>query len=134
MIKLALFNCPDCKAQVSDQAYFCINCGYPFIEIQISKKARIDSKKPFDKMSDDTNLNKDTLNKYMNDPFVDKLSNTNVYTVGDIQKILSINKNKSYKLAMSGQFPAKKLGRRILIPAQAFLNWLNNNNQNSSLK
>ena len=54
-----------------------------------------------------------------------------VYTVEDIQKILGINKNKSYELAMSGSFPAKKLGRRILIPKKPFDEWLYNIDSNS---
>jgi excisionase family DNA binding protein len=47
-----------------------------------------------------------------------------VYTVDEIQSILGINKNKAYELAMSGQFPAKKLGRRIIIPKRTFDEWL----------
>lgn len=52
------------------------------------------------------------------------LGEMEVYTVEDIQKMLGINRNKSYELAMSGQFPAKKLGRRIIIPKKTFDEWL----------
>jgi excisionase family DNA binding protein len=47
-----------------------------------------------------------------------------VYTVEEVQTMLGINKNKAYELAMSGKFPAKKLGRRIIIPKKTFDEWL----------
>ena len=27
---MALIKCPECKKQVSDEAYACMKCGYPF--------------------------------------------------------------------------------------------------------
>lgn len=47
-----------------------------------------------------------------------------VYSVDDIQVMLNINRNKAYEVAMSGEFPAKKLGRRIVIPKKTFDEWL----------
>lgn len=50
--------------------------------------------------------------------------NCEVYTVDEIQIKLGVNRNKAYELAMSGQFPSKKLGRRIIIPKKTFDEWL----------
>ena len=47
-----------------------------------------------------------------------------VYSVDDIMKILDIGRNQAYKLANSGKFPTRKIGRKILIPKAGFMKWL----------
>lgn len=45
-------------------------------------------------------------------------------TVSDVQHALGISKNAAYELANSAGFPTIRLGRKILIPREAFLRWL----------
>jgi len=47
-----------------------------------------------------------------------------VYTVSDIKIKLNIGMRQAYELVNSGKFPAKRLGRKILIPRKTFDEWL----------
>lgn len=47
-------------------------------------------------------------------------------TVPEVAEILRINKSKAYELSHRDNFPAFNIGRRIVIPREAFFNWLNN--------
>ncbi|MGG2059675.1 helix-turn-helix domain-containing protein [Priestia megaterium] len=47
--------------------------------------------------------------------------------VEEVAKIMRISKTVAYELVKSEMFPSIKIGRRIVIPRDAFLNWLNNN-------
>ena len=47
-----------------------------------------------------------------------------VLTVPEIAEMLGINIPKAYDLARREDFPAFKLGKRIIIPKDAFLKWL----------
>jgi hypothetical protein len=47
-------------------------------------------------------------------------------TVGDISRILNIGKNNAYDLCNSIDFPAVKVGKRIIIPKLAFIEWMLN--------
>ena len=44
--------------------------------------------------------------------------------VSDLQQALGISRNQAYDLANRADFPAIRLGRKILIPRDAFLRWL----------
>ncbi len=59
------------------------------------------------------NLNKKTLDDY---PVSLKMT--------EIAEILRINKTKAYELAKREDFPAMKLGNRIIVPKAAFKKWL----------
>lgn len=48
-----------------------------------------------------------------------------VYTVDEIRMMLGIGKNEAYRLTHSKNFPAIRIGNRIVIPKQAFHQWLN---------
>ena len=52
------------------------------------------------------------------------IDETKVYTVEEIQKILNIGKRQAYELVNKGEFPSKKLSRKILIPKKTFDEWL----------
>ncbi len=47
-----------------------------------------------------------------------------VLTVQDVARILRIGKNYTYDLIRSGRIPAMKLGKRILIPKAALIDFL----------
>lgn len=46
-------------------------------------------------------------------------------TVQEKASHLGISKPKAYELAHSANFPAVHVGKRILIPTEAFKEWLN---------
>ena len=43
----------------------------------------------------------------------------------DIQAILGISKGKTYELMNSVDFPTIFIGKRMVVPKDAFLDWLN---------
>ena len=45
-------------------------------------------------------------------------------TVPDIQRALGIGRDAAYALANRADFPAIRLGKRIVIPYDAFQQWL----------
>ncbi|RQD76308.1 MAG: DNA-binding protein [Candidatus Syntrophonatronum acetioxidans] len=47
-----------------------------------------------------------------------------VLNVPQLSKILGINKTSAYQLAKSKDFPSLKVGKRIIIPRDAFFEWL----------
>lgn len=47
----------------------------------------------------------------------------------DLRKILRIGKSQAYDLVNSQQFHHIRIGRRILIPKQAFIDWLEGSNK-----
>ncbi|HHW36240.1 MAG TPA: helix-turn-helix domain-containing protein [Bacillales bacterium] len=55
-------------------------------------------------------------NSIMNKPVLD---------VEDIQSYLGIGKRQAYELANSGQMHVVRIGRRIKISREVFLQWLN---------
>lgn len=44
----------------------------------------------------------------------------------DVQTILGISKGKTYELMNCKDFPTIFLGKRMVVPRDAFLGWLNN--------
>lgn len=47
-------------------------------------------------------------------------------SVGEMAKMLGISKPKAYELANRADFPKITLGRRIIIPVETFMKWLDN--------
>lgn len=45
-------------------------------------------------------------------------------TVADLQQALGCGRRQAYELANRADFPVIRLGKRILIPRDAFLRWL----------
>ncbi|OXM17472.1 excisionase [Paenibacillus herberti] len=61
-------------------------------------------------------------------PAPQKPKNTNdklpeVMNVEDVRKVLGISKNAAYSLVKSGEFHVVKIGKKILIPKDGFLEW-----------
>lgn len=46
-------------------------------------------------------------------------------TVPQVAKIMGINQTAAYNLSKSEDFPCLKIGKRIVIPRDAFFRWLN---------
>ncbi|MCL2492880.1 MAG: helix-turn-helix domain-containing protein [Clostridiales bacterium] len=49
----------------------------------------------------------------------------NFYTVADIQRVLGVGRNSAYRLVTQKGFPAIYVGNRIVIPADLFQEWVN---------
>lgn len=47
-----------------------------------------------------------------------------VLDVSDIQKILNIGRRQAYELANSGQFHVVRIGKRIKVSKEVFMQWL----------
>ena len=47
--------------------------------------------------------------------------------VEELAQVLKISKTKAYELVKREGFPAVKLGKRILVPTEALVQWLNAN-------
>lgn len=48
-----------------------------------------------------------------------------IYNIPEIATLLDVNVTIAYELAKRKDFPAVRIGRRIVVPKQAFHNWLN---------
>lgn len=46
--------------------------------------------------------------------------------MSDVAKILGIAEGNAYELEKHPNFPSIRIGRRIIVPRDAFLRWLNN--------
>ncbi len=61
-----------------------------------------------------------------NDPIsLNDVPTSQIYTVREVAKLLSINVGATYDLIRKGEIPAKRLGKRWLVPRQLFHAWLN---------
>lgn len=49
-----------------------------------------------------------------------------VYTVREVATLLGINLGVTYQLIRQGEIPAKRLGKRWIVPRRLFYVWLNN--------
>ena len=58
-------------------------------------------------------------------PNQEKSAKKCVYTVDEIRTMLGIGKNEAYRLTHSKGFPSIRIGNRIVIPKEAFHQWLN---------
>lgn len=47
------------------------------------------------------------------------------YSVRDVAEVLGVSTDTVYELIRGNKIPHRRLGRRILIPVQAFTDWLN---------
>lgn len=45
-------------------------------------------------------------------------------TVGEAATLLGIGRTAAYEAARRGQLPTRRLGRRLVVPVPAFLDWL----------
>ncbi|MBP3887704.1 MAG: helix-turn-helix domain-containing protein [Cellulosilyticum sp.] len=54
------------------------------------------------------------------------LRQKDILTVMEIAIILEIGRNSAYKLVKEQPFPVKTIGKKKVIPASTFFEWLNN--------
>lgn len=48
-----------------------------------------------------------------------------IYTVQELKELLGIGINQCYDLVNSGEFPVKHIGKKMVIPVEPFMKWLN---------
>lgn len=53
------------------------------------------------------------------------LDGRSAYSVVEVASRLGVSTDKAYELVRGGVIPHKRLGRRIIIPAKLFEEWLN---------
>ncbi len=52
-----------------------------------------------------------------------------VIGVADVAAMLGVRRETIYEMARRGDFPCRRIGRRFLIPRDAFMEWLNAGDQ-----
>ena len=48
-----------------------------------------------------------------------------VYSVQEAAEVLGSSKSYMYELARRGEVPALKLGKRLVVPKEKFIKWIN---------
>ena len=56
-----------------------------------------------------------------------RMINMELYSAKDIQRILKLGRDKTYKLLNSKGFPSIKIGRDIRVPKDEFDKWIKRN-------
>ena len=95
---MSLINCLECNNKVSDKAYICPCCGYPFVDNVKERNNEVQSKLP-DEM----------------------------ITIKDVAKHLGISHATAYKLVSYKGFPKMYIGKRCVIKKDRYLKWLEDN-------
>jgi excisionase family DNA binding protein len=52
------------------------------------------------------------------------LANRTTISVEEAAKVIGIGRSAAYEAARTGQLPTRRLGRRLLVPVPALLEWL----------
>ena len=52
------------------------------------------------------------------------LEDRTVVTVEDVARLLGISRSAAYEAAQRGEFPVRRVGRRLLVPVPALKRWL----------
>lgn len=55
---------------------------------------------------------------------LDDLEQRAVITVEEAARLLGLGRSAAYEAARRGQIPTRRLGRRVLVPVPALLEWL----------
>lgn len=55
---------------------------------------------------------------------LDEFSTQATISVEQAAKVLGVGRTAAYEAARRGEFPTRKLGRRIVVPVPALLDWL----------
>lgn len=56
-----------------------------------------------------------------------------ILRVEDVAAALNVSRVTAYNLANSSDFPALRIGKRITIPKDAFLRWIENNTRKKGM-
>lgn len=65
-----------------------------------------------------------TIDRTSGETFTDSLAGRATITVEEAATLLGIGRTAAYEAANRGQLPTRRLGRRLLVPVPAFLDWL----------
>jgi len=65
-----------------------------------------------------------TIDRTTSDSIADSLAGRVTITIEEAATLLGIGRTAAYEAANRGQLPTRRLGRRLLVPVPAFLDWL----------
>lgn len=57
-------------------------------------------------------------------PRIDQLAGQATLTIEQVAQLLGLGRTAAYEAARRGQFPTRRLGRRIVVPVPALMDWL----------
>lgn len=57
-------------------------------------------------------------------PLFDPLAGQATLTIEQTASLLGLGRTAAYEAARRGEFPTRRLGRRLIVPVPALLNWL----------
>lgn len=65
-----------------------------------------------------------TIDRTPGDTITDSLAGRATISIEEAAALLGIGRTAAYEAANRGQLPTRRLGRRLLVPVPAFLDWL----------
>jgi excisionase family DNA binding protein len=65
-----------------------------------------------------------TIDRTTGDTITDSLAGRATISIEEAATLLGIGRTAAYEAANRGQLPTRRLGRRLLVPVPAFLDWL----------
>lgn len=65
-----------------------------------------------------------TIDRTTSDTITNSLAGRATITIEEAATLLGIGRTAAYEAANRGQLPTRRLGRRLLVPVPAFLDWL----------
>jgi len=57
-------------------------------------------------------------------PRMDQLASQATLTIEQAAQLLGLGRTAAYEAARRGEFPTRRLGRRLIVPVPALLEWL----------
>jgi len=57
-------------------------------------------------------------------PRLDDIESRITLSVGEVAHLLGMGRTAAYEAARRGEIPTRRLGRRLVVPVPAFLDWL----------
>jgi excisionase family DNA binding protein len=57
-------------------------------------------------------------------PLIDRVAERATLTVEETATLLGLGRTAAYEAARRGDFPTRRLGRRVIVPVPALLEWL----------
>ena len=65
-----------------------------------------------------------TIDRTTSDTITSSLAGRATISIEEAATLLGIGRTAAYEAANRGQLPTRRLGRRLLVPVPAFLDWL----------
>lgn len=66
-------------------------------------------------------MNERTLSRPIS---LDELDDRLTLSIGEVASLLGLGRTAAYEAARRGEIPSRRLGRRVIVPVPALLDWL----------